>query len=155
APGDALDDDRGVLVDEDRHAGREPRGASTGCPGGSRRPPPGGDFRSSPTCASSQDLHSQQEVAMALTIKRITLWRREVANQPGVLASTLEPLARAGADLRLVIGNRFPGGTGLAAIQVLPVSRKNVSAVAVAAGVHAIGLAFLLLAGDNRPTLGA
>jgi len=34
---------------------------------------------------------------MALTVKRITLWRREVENEPGILAGTLEPLANAGA----------------------------------------------------------
>jgi predicted amino acid-binding ACT domain protein len=92
---------------------------------------------------------------MALTIKRITLWRREVANQPGVLASTLEPLARAGADLRLVMGYRFPEATGRAAIEVFPVSGKKVSAGAEAAGLQAFDLACLLVEGDNRPGLGA
>ena len=39
---------------------------------------------------------------MALSVNRITLWRKEVENQPGVLATTLEPLATSGTDLRLV-----------------------------------------------------
>jgi len=92
---------------------------------------------------------------MALTIKRITLWRREVENKPGVLASTLEPLARAGADLRLVMGYRFPEATGRAAIEVFPVSGKKVSAGAEAAGLRAFDLACLLVEGDNRPGFGA
>ena len=92
---------------------------------------------------------------MALTVKRITLWRREVENKPGVLASTLEPLARAGADLRLVMGYRFPEATGRAAIEVFPVSGKKVSAGAEAAGLQAFDLASLLVEGDNRPGLGA
>jgi len=92
---------------------------------------------------------------MALTVKRITLWRREVENKPGVLASTLEPLARAGADLRLVMGYRFPEATGRAAIEVFPVSGKKVSAGAEAAGLRAFDLACLLVEGDNRPGLGA
>src|SRR5439155_21229389 len=33
---------------------------------------------------------------MSVTIKRITLWRIEVENKPGVLARTLEPLAGVG-----------------------------------------------------------
>jgi hypothetical protein len=92
---------------------------------------------------------------MALTVKRITLWRREVENKPGVLASTLEPLARAGADLRLVMGYRFPEATGRAAIEVFPVSGKQVSAGAEAAGLRAFDLACLLVEGDNRPGFGA
>ncbi len=92
---------------------------------------------------------------MALTIKRITLWRREAQNEPGVLASTLEPLAAAGADLRLVMGYRFPEATGRAAIEVYPVSGKKAAAGAEAAGLHAADLACLLVEGDNRAGLGA
>ena len=33
---------------------------------------------------------------MALSIKKIVLWRKEVENQPGVLAGALASLARAG-----------------------------------------------------------
>ena len=46
---------------------------------------------------------------MPVTIKHIQLWRKEVENQPGVLASTLEPLATAAADLQVVVGSRVPG----------------------------------------------
>lgn len=92
---------------------------------------------------------------MALTVKRITLWRREVQNQPGVLASTLEPLARAGVDLRLVMGYRFPEATTRAAIEVYPVSGKKATAAAEQAGLDAFHLACLFVEGDNRPGLGA
>ncbi|MGH7895826.1 MAG: hypothetical protein ACREQL_14230 [Candidatus Binatia bacterium] len=92
---------------------------------------------------------------MALTVRRITLWRREVDNLPGVLASTLEPLAGAGADLRLVMGYRFPEAPTRAAIEVFPVSGKKAMAAAQAAGLHAFELASLLVEGDNRPGLGA
>lgn len=92
---------------------------------------------------------------MALTVKRITLWRREVENQPGALASTLEPLAAAGADLRLVLGYRFPEATNQAAIEVFPVSGKRAKTAAEAAGLHPFALACLLIEGDNRPGLGA
>jgi hypothetical protein len=92
---------------------------------------------------------------MALTVKRITLWRREVENQPGVLAGTLEPLANAGADLRLVMGYRFPETTTRAAIELFPVTGKKATAAAEAAGLRAFELPCLLVEGDNRPGFGA
>jgi hypothetical protein len=93
---------------------------------------------------------------MALTVKRITLWRREVENQPGMLAGTLEPLAAAGSDLRLVLGYRFPEATGRAAVEVFPVTGKRVIAAAKTAGLEPFGnLSCLLVEGDNRPGLGA
>ena len=92
---------------------------------------------------------------MALTVKRITLWRREVENQPGALASTLEPLAAAGGDLRLVLGYRFPDATGQAAVEVFPVTGKRVITAAQSVGLQPFNLACLLVEGDNRPGLGA
>ena len=92
---------------------------------------------------------------MALTVKPITLWRREVQNQPGVLASTLEPLAAAGVDLRLVMGYRFPEATTRAAIELYPISGKRAAAAAERAGLNAFDLACLFVEGDNRPGLGA
>ena len=92
---------------------------------------------------------------MALTVKRITLWRREVENQPGVLARTLEPLAAAGVDLRLVMGYRFPEATTRAAIELYPVTGRKATAAAQQAGLSEFGLACLFVEGDNRPGLGA
>jgi hypothetical protein len=92
---------------------------------------------------------------MAVTIRRITLWRREVENQPGMLARVLAPLATAGADLRLVMGYRFPESTTRAAIEVYPVAGKKGTSAATEAGLSAFGLACLLVEGDNRPGLGA
>jgi hypothetical protein len=92
---------------------------------------------------------------MALTVKRITLWRREVENEPGVLARTLEPLAQAGADLRLVMGYRFPETASRAAIELYPVAGKKAVAAAQAAGLAVFDRACLLVEGDNRAGLGA
>jgi hypothetical protein len=41
---------------------------------------------------------------MAVTVKRIVLWRGDVENEPCVLGKVLEPLAMAGADLHVVVG---------------------------------------------------
>jgi hypothetical protein len=46
---------------------------------------------------------------MPVTVKPITLWRKEVDNQPGILAQTLEPFATGGADLHVVMGYRYQG----------------------------------------------
>ena len=92
---------------------------------------------------------------MPVTVKRITLWRREVVNEPGVLASTLEPLATAGADLRVVMGYRFPEETTRAAIEIFPVAGKKPTAAAQQAGLAPFDLACLLVEGDNRPGFGA
>jgi hypothetical protein len=93
---------------------------------------------------------------MAVTVKRINLWRADVENQPGVLARTLEPLAQAGADLRLVMGYRLPQTPDRSAIEVYPVSGKRTTAAAQAAGlVPANDIPCLLIEGDNRPGLGA
>src|SRR6266498_1733142 len=40
---------------------------------------------------------------MAISVKRISLWRREVEDRPGMLAQTLEPLANAGANLQVIM----------------------------------------------------
>ena len=45
---------------------------------------------------------------MAITLKKITLWRKEVDNKPGALADTLALLAQARTDLQAVIGYRYP-----------------------------------------------
>ena len=93
---------------------------------------------------------------MAVTVKRITLWRADVENRPGVLATALEPLAAAGADLRLVMGYRFPNAPEHSAIEVYPVSGKKAVAAAQQAGLgEATHIPCLLVEGDNRPGLGA
>ncbi len=40
---------------------------------------------------------------MAVTVKKIVLWRKEVENRPGALASTLASLASADTDLQVVM----------------------------------------------------
>jgi hypothetical protein len=93
---------------------------------------------------------------MAVSVKKVTLWRRESADIPGTLAATLEPLASAGADLQIVIGR----GTALAAestqaaIAVHPIAGKKATAAAQQAGLAAWPIPTLLVEGDNRPGLG-
>ena len=46
---------------------------------------------------------------MPVTVKNISLWRKELENQVGTLARALEPVTKAGANLRALMGYRYPG----------------------------------------------
>jgi len=91
---------------------------------------------------------------VGITVKRVTLWRAEVTNHPGVLAGMLEPLAQAGANLRVVMGYAM-GDSGRAAIEVFPVSGRKAATAASAAGLAASPIPCLLVEGDDRPGFGA
>ena len=91
---------------------------------------------------------------MAVVVKNISLWRREVENQVGTLAQTLEPVSRAGADLHVLMGYRYPGDGTKAAIELYPVAGKKVTAAASEAGLAASAIPTLLVEGDDRPGLG-
>ncbi|HTP34193.1 MAG TPA: hypothetical protein VMJ75_18575 [Candidatus Acidoferrales bacterium] len=91
---------------------------------------------------------------MPISVKRIILWRTEVDNRPGALASTMEPPARAGADLTVVMGYRHPGAEGKAVIEVFPITGKKLAAAAATAGLGAAAIPTLLVEGDNKPGLG-
>jgi hypothetical protein len=90
---------------------------------------------------------------MAVSIRKITLWRTEVAHRPGALADLLEPLAAAGADLQTVMGYRIPGHEGRAVIEVAPVTNRKAALAAQSAGLAPDGAPTLLVLGDNRPGL--
>jgi hypothetical protein len=92
---------------------------------------------------------------MAIAVKKVTLWRKEVANDPGLLADVLEPLSDAGANLRVVMGYAMPGDPTRAAIEVFPISGKRLIDAAKSAGLHESEIACLLVEGDDRAGLGA
>ena len=46
---------------------------------------------------------------MPVTVKSISLWRKEVENQVGVLVQTIEPVSKAGANMSVLMGYRYPG----------------------------------------------
>src|SRR5438105_15920239 len=90
---------------------------------------------------------------MAVTVKKIALWRKEVENQPGTLANALAPLANAGADIHVVMAYRFPGAESKAAIELYPVTGEKSAAAAGEAGFSASVIPALLVEGDNRAGL--
>lgn len=91
---------------------------------------------------------------MAIIVRTIVLWRKEIENQPGTLASTLEPFASQGADLQIVMGYRYPGNQAKAAVELYPVVGKKLVTAAGMAGFKASGIPTLLVEGDNHPGLG-
>lgn len=91
---------------------------------------------------------------MAVTVKKITLWRTEVEHKPGVLAGILGPLAGAGANLQVLMGYRYPRNELKAAVELYPVTGKKSVAAAQAAGLSASSIPTLLVEGDNKPGLG-
>lgn len=91
---------------------------------------------------------------MAVKVKRITLWRKELENRAGTLAGTLEPLAKAGADLQIVMGYRYPGEGAKAAVELYPIANKKATAAAQGAGLMPSAIAAVLVEGDNRAGIG-
>jgi hypothetical protein len=90
---------------------------------------------------------------MPVTVKTITLWRKELDSQVGALARTLDPLEKAGADLQVLMAYCYPGNEAKAAIELYPVSGKKLTASAMEAGLSASSIPALLVEGDNRPGL--
>jgi hypothetical protein len=91
---------------------------------------------------------------MAVTIKKITVFRAEVDNRAGTLAGILEGLKAAKGNLDVVMGYRVPGQHERAVVEVWPVSGKKMAAAAAAAGLKPSLTPTLLVQGDDRPGLG-
>jgi|SRR5271166_1142233 len=99
-------------------------------------------------------LRKDGRLIMAVKVKRITLWRKELENRAGTLAGTLEPLAKAGADLQIVMGYRYPGDGAKAAVELYPIGNKKATQAAQGAGLMPSTIPALLVEGDNRAALG-
>src|SRR6058998_2340531 len=91
---------------------------------------------------------------MAVTVKKIALWRKEVENTTGILANALAPLANAGTDIHVAMGYRYAGEESKAAIELYPVTGKKSVTAAKEAGFSASDIPALLVEGDNRAGLG-
>jgi hypothetical protein len=92
---------------------------------------------------------------MAVSVRKITLWRSEVPNRPGMLAGALAALSQAGADLKVVMAYRFPGDESRGAVELYPVTGKRAQTAARRAGLSESGIPTLLVDGDDRPGVGA
>jgi len=91
---------------------------------------------------------------MAVTVRKITVWRTEVDNRAGALAELLAALTAARGNLDVVMGYRVPGQHERAVIEVWPVSGKKLSQAAESVGLRPSETKTLLVLGDDRPGLG-
>lgn len=91
---------------------------------------------------------------MAVTVRTITLWRRELQDRPGALADSLAPLTEAAVDVQILMAYRFPGEPGRAAVELFPITGKRATAAADQAGFGASSIPALLVEGDDSPGLG-
>jgi hypothetical protein len=91
---------------------------------------------------------------MAVTVKKAALWRKEIEHRSGELASTLQPLLGAGADLKVVMGYRFGPDLSMAAIEVWPIVGRKAIAAARQGGLSASSIPGLIVEGDDKPGLG-
>ncbi|HZD41283.1 MAG TPA: hypothetical protein VE131_11210 [Terriglobales bacterium] len=91
---------------------------------------------------------------MAVTVKKIALWRKEVENRAGILAGALAPLAHAGANIHVVMAYRYPNEGSRGAIELYPVTGKKSATAATEAGFRPSNIPALLVEGNNRAGLG-
>jgi hypothetical protein len=91
---------------------------------------------------------------MAVSVKKVTLWRKEIDDRPGSLARVLEPLAGAGANLQVAMGYKYPNPEGRAVVEVSPVTGRRVTAAAQGAGLGPSDIPAILVQGDDRQGLG-
>jgi hypothetical protein len=91
---------------------------------------------------------------MAVTVKKVQLWRGTVPDKPGTLADVLEPVAEAKASLRVVLAYGL-GDSGRCAVEVFPITGKSAAAAAASVGLAAATTPCLLVEGDDRARLGA
>jgi len=111
-------------------------------------------FRNTIPSQETRILGKQGGFTVALTVKKIALWRKEVENGAGILAGALAPLAHAGANIHVVMAYRYPGHQSKGAIELYPVTGKKSATAAKEAGFSASDIPALLVEGDNRAGLG-
>jgi hypothetical protein len=89
---------------------------------------------------------------MAVLVERVDVWAASIQDEPGALATKLELLAEAGADLDFAIARRAPDKPGTGVVFVTPI-RGDVEVAAAAEAGFAISqsLHSLRIEGDNEP----
>src|SRR5438094_9137605 len=91
-------------------------------------------------------------MAAGMTVKNVQLWILHGTDRKGLLADTLEPLAAAGANLRVVMGYRYPAELDRAAVEVFPIE-PAAEAAARKAGFQPSDTPCLLVEDDDRQRL--
>jgi hypothetical protein len=91
---------------------------------------------------------------MAISVKKIVVWSREIGNQPGTLGAALGPFADARCDLQVCMAYEKPGESGRSIAEIAPVAGMKATRAAEAAGFTPSSIPCLVIDGDNQPGLG-
>ena len=93
---------------------------------------------------------------MTLKVTKTKVWVAEIKDQPGGLATCLETLANAGANLECLIARRQANRPQAGAAFVTPLTGRKVLAAAARLGFHAAQrISTLKVEGDDLPGVAA
>jgi hypothetical protein len=93
---------------------------------------------------------------MALKVTKTKVWVAEIQDQPGGLATCLETLAQAGANLECLIARRHTNRPRTGAAFITPLKGRKVLTAAASLGFHAAKrISTLKVEGDDLPGVGA
>ncbi len=91
---------------------------------------------------------------MAISVKKIAIWSREIGNDPGTLGAALGPFADSGCDLQVCMAYAKPGEATRSIAEIAPVAGVKATRAAQAAGFTQSSIPCLVVDGDNQAGLG-
>ena len=92
---------------------------------------------------------------MALKVTKVPIWAGTIPDQPGGLATVLEQLGAARANLDCVIARRQPDKPGTGVAFLTPIKGRKATDVAKSAGFAQAGnIATLRIEGPSKPGVG-
>ena len=93
---------------------------------------------------------------MKLKVSRAEMWTATIEDRAGGAAEKLEPLAKAGASLEVLISRRAPGEPGKGVLQVSPIKGAKALRAAQEAGLARSETAHRLrIEGADKPGMSA
>jgi len=93
---------------------------------------------------------------MAYSVKKVDVWAGEIADRPGGLASTLDAMTKAGANIEFVVARRAPDKPGTGVVFITPIKGAKQKAAAQQAGLGTSeSLHSVRIEGPDKAGLGA
>ena len=90
---------------------------------------------------------------MAVKIRHVKLWQKEIQNKPESLFEILKPFSKHGADLKVLMKYSLPGNSNLTTIEIFPGKGRRALMAAQEAGLSLSPTPVLLVEGTNRQGL--
>jgi len=93
---------------------------------------------------------------MAYSVKKVDVWAGEIADRPGGLASTLDAMTKAGANIEFVVARRAPDKPGTGVVFITPIKGAKQKTAAQQAGLGTSeSLNSVRIEGPDKAGLGA